>query len=408
MDESEDEIEALEARLARHPAPRDPVQHAALQFHLGVALTNAGRLEEAQAALSAATSLFDSQRMPVEHAKASNALGAALRLAKRRDEASDAFRRAARLFEESQLDAECGAAMFNLGLAQRDGGQLDEAAASFDSALSLLGPSAGSARAAATRELGAALFAQGNLEAARERLEEAVALTRRLGDQPGLGAAANALGLVHLAAGRIPDATEAFGAALGAHPRSVRPAEYAMVKANLALAHERTGDPPRARIAARQALAVRLAPEPVRQQAADLLERVGGDPGDLVLVLEAQPRETWSSAVREELARWADADAEERRAEACAWIEGQLDRPGLATDLAEALLAGLLELPAQPMQELIAVIVGAAAQRSTEEQARLRADVSMAMARFHAPQWMRLRDTFNRSAGEVGIEAGWG
>ncbi len=58
-----------------------------------------------------------------------------------------------------------------------------------------------------------------------------------MGNQAGMGAAANVLGLVHLAANRSQRALDAFSSALsalGAHPRSVRAGDFAMVKANLA------------------------------------------------------------------------------------------------------------------------------------------------------------------------------
>src|SRR5215212_11475176 len=88
-------IEELEERLARFPPERYPVQHATAQFHLGVALANAGRPAEAERALHVAARLFAPDRLPTEHAKATNALGAALRLAGRLDEAAAAFSRAA-------------------------------------------------------------------------------------------------------------------------------------------------------------------------------------------------------------------------------------------------------------------------------------------------------------------------
>ena len=60
--------EELRARLDCYPAVRYPMQHATAQFHLGVLMANAGRLEEAGRALETASSLFDPQKLPEEHA----------------------------------------------------------------------------------------------------------------------------------------------------------------------------------------------------------------------------------------------------------------------------------------------------------------------------------------------------
>src|SRR5215218_4659214 len=90
----EGRLAQLRERRDRYPPGRYPVQHATAQFHLGAALTNAGRLEEARAALDVAVELFDRMEMGEEHGKALNALGAVLRMAGRLPEASAAFARA--------------------------------------------------------------------------------------------------------------------------------------------------------------------------------------------------------------------------------------------------------------------------------------------------------------------------
>jgi tetratricopeptide (TPR) repeat protein len=400
--------EELERRLAQHPPERYPVQHATLQFHLGVALGNAGRLTEAEQALDVALRLFDPDRLPTEHAKTTNARGAVLRLAGRPREAAAEFRHAAAAFAAAGLPMEQGAALFNLGLVQRELGDTAGAAASFELARERLDPRTAPAGAgAAARELGITLLGVGRLDAARDALEAAVALARRADDQAGLGAAANVLGLTHLAAGRPPDAVEAFRTAVAAHPRSLRPGDFAMAKANLAVAYERAGDRARARLAAVQAAGTPAAAEAVRVQVQGVIERVGGRPGALLEVLDQEPGDGWAVAVREELARLLDADPEERNAEVGAWIDGQLARPALGGDLAEAWLGALLELPGEAMDRLIGATLEALAQRDEAAAARFRSEVSRAMARFHLPQWQRLADRFNRAAARLGQAPSW-
>ena len=402
-------IEELERRLARFPPERYPVQHATAQFHLGVALVNAGRPAEAERALEVAAGLFAPDRLPAEHAKTTNARGAALRLAGRLDEAAATFLQADGEFEAAGLRVEQGAALFNLGLVQRELGDSDAAVASLQQARERLDPRGSPVEAAAaSRELGATLLGVGRLDAAREALEAALALGRRAGDQPGVGAAANVLGLVELAAGDPMKAADAFRTAVAGHPRSVRPGEFAMAKANLAVAWERAGDPARARLAATQAAGTPTAAAPVLAQARGVLERVGGRPGALLEVLDREPRDQWPVALREELARWLDAGPEERRAEAGAWITGQLDRPAEAADLAEAWLGTLLELPGDAMDRLIRATLEALGELDAGTGARFRSDVSRAMPRFHLPQWQRLADSFNRAAARLGQEPAWG
>lgn len=387
-----EQILELEQRLVRYDATRYPVQHATTRFHLGVALTDAGRVEEAIESLASAVELFDPEALPVEHAKALNALGAGLRLAGQLEQAVSAFERAAELFERSGLEQEHGAALFNLGLVRRE---RDPAAAAgcFRRSAALL---VGGQEAAAARELGATLLALGELDEATRTLERAAELAER-GDAAGYGGALNALGLARLASGGAEAATDSFRQAAGAHPRSVRPAEFAMAKANLALAYEQLGDTPRARLAARQALGVAEPPVPVAAQAAAVLERLGGaTANDLQLVLEQGPQACWEGIVREELAREVDAPADERRADAVAWIDGS------SVERAEAWLGGLLELPPESMETLIRSALEALKSRDAAVKERFRADVSRAAARFHVPQLLRLEEIFRRVAAELG------
>jgi tetratricopeptide (TPR) repeat protein len=399
-----DVIAELEDRLARYPADRYPVQHATAQFHLGIALTNADRLDEAEAALSTAVRLFDPERLRVEQAKALNALGAVLRLSGRLGEAARALERAALQLGPGHA-LERGAALFNLGLVRRELGDSDAAVSCFRQARELLDARrVPTQAAAAARELGATLFGAGDLDTAARTLAEAVTLAARAGHAAEVGAATNTLGLVQLAAGNTAEAVEQFRRSAASHPRGRRPHEYAMAKANLALAYDRAGDEPRARLAARQALGAPDTPPPVAAQAAEILARLGRGEDDLHLVLEQESREAWPALVREELARLADAGPDERSGDLGAWIDGQLARPPVAEDLAEALLGGFLELPPEAMELLVRSTLEALGDRDAERRERFRAEASRALARFHTPQLVRLKDTFARLAADLGHE----
>ncbi len=384
-------IRELEDRLARYDPERYPVQHATARFHLGLLLTDAGRIAEAVETLSAAAALFDPERLPVEHAKALNALGAALRLAGDAPAAANAFEQSAALFEAKGQAQERGAALFNLGLVRRENDPA-EAAHCFRQARALLD---GAAAAAAARELGTTLLALGELGEAIRTLENALALAVD-GNPAGYGGTANALGLAQLAAGDAEAAAASFRAAVGAHPRGVRPEEFAMAKANLALAYEWAGSAARARLAARQALSVPEAPPPVERQARGVLGRLPAGADDLLEVLAEEPRERWGSIVREELARSLDATPDERRSDAAVWV----DAP--QAELVETWLGVLLELPPEAMEALVRATLEARAAREEETAVRFREQVSRGAARFHAPQLLRIEDTFRRIAGELG------
>jgi hypothetical protein len=218
---------------------------------------------------------------------------------------------------------------------------------------------------------------------------------------------ANVLGLVELAAGDPLKAADAFRTAVAGHPRSLRPGEFAMAKANLALAHERAGDVVRARLSARQALAVREAAEPVASQAAAVAERLGAPAGDVLALLDQEPPARWPALLREEVARWVDADSAERRAEAAAWIAGQAARPGHAALMAEAFLESLLELPPPAMDAVIRALLEALAGCDGEATARFHSETRRSMAGFQPPQERRLRQRFDRIAVELGQEPVW-
>lgn len=401
-------LRELRDQLLRYRADRHPLEHAMLQFHLGTTLLQAGQLEPAERALRVAAELFDPDDHPVEHAKSTNMLGVALRDAGRPDAAREAFNDAAERFARAELPLEEGAARHNVGLVLRDRGHDDAAVGSFERAWELLRGGPPGQAAAAARELGAALLQTGRHEDAVVVLAEAIELASKAGDRPGMGAAANALGLAHLADDAHEEAVEAFRTALACHPRRVRPEAYAMAKANLALAFERLDDPVPARLAARQARRTPAAPAPVVGQATAVLERLGDPDDDLMVALDRTEEGAWAGEIRDELLRWLDVDADERRATCGAWVDGQVARDARGIELAAAYLDVILELPPEAMETLIRATLEALQDRDPEVREAFRRHVSRAMARFNVPQWMRLKDTFNRLAEDVGDDGSWG
>lgn len=313
--------------------------------------------------------------LPLEHAKALNALGAAFRAGGRLDDAASAFRQAAEVSAASGGRREQGAAVFNLGLVERERGRLDDATAFFAQASDLLG----TARGAALRELGTLLLGKGEIASATAALDDAVTSHAEVGDELGHGAAANALGLAHLAAGTVGDAIVAFRDALGAYPRTTRPHEFAMVKANLSVAYEQANDLPRARLAARQALNVRDTPAAVTEQARAVLDRHGPVTDDVVVVLADEPADRWPVILREEVVHWTRCDA-----------EGLVDA-NPSPDLIEAWLGALLELPPDHMQRAIATTLQVADEEFAEA-------VRAVLPRFHHPQMLRLEAAFGWSS----------
>lgn len=396
----------LSARLARYPADRYPVQHAATSFQLGSALIDAGRFPEAERALAVAAGLFTPDRMPGEHATALNARGAALRADGRPGEAAACFREAAEVFAGLGLELERGAALFNLGLVRRETG--DDPRDAFREARTLLDAERVPGQAsAAARELGSTLLTAGAAGEAVAVLTDAVALAGRAGDLPALGAAANVLGLALLDSGDVAGAVTAFRDAAGAHPRSVRPDGYAMAKANLALACERAGDAVRGRLAARQALGVPAVPDAVVRTAAGVLHRLGPGAGGLLDVLDMEPEAAWPALVREDLQRWADAWPEDGTAEAGDLVAGVLARRERAAELVAVWLGGLLELPPPAAERIVRDLLRALQERVPDEAERIRSLVARGCARFHVPQMERLTRLFEDLAARHGGAVSW-
>lgn len=403
------EQETLADRLARFPAERYPVQHATTQFHLGSTLLHAGSTGPALAALVVARQLFAASGMQLETAKATLMQGIAERAAGRLAEATASFRAAGDLLAGLDQPAEQAAVAYNLGLVLQDRGDRTGAheawarARELFLALGFLGQAG-----AAARDHGASLLGDGNVVDALPLLEQAAALAERAGDEAGTSAATNVLGLAHLAAQDPASAVGVLRRALAFVPRTVRPGDHAMVKANLALAYEQAGDRARARLAALQVGAVPSAAAPVRAQAEQVLARLPGDPAqDLLVVLDEESREQWVGVLRDEVLRSLELSPTDR----CLVLRGVLDvllaRPESAYALAESLLTVVLELPPRSYTATVEALVAGCAGRADAAGERLRTVLGSALARFALPQWQRLAASLNSAAEAAGQPATW-
>lgn len=399
----------MESRLARYPAARYPVQHATASYHLGTAYLQRGRLPQSIDLLSTAQDIFARLGLRLEQAKTLIMHGVALRESGHRDLARQAFEGAVHTFAELEQPAEQGAAAYNLGLVLHEEADAEGAHEAMVSARGLFLEAGLPAQAgAACRERGAALLQSGRPDLAVPLLEEAADLAERGGDLPGLGMATNVLGLAHLATDDPARSVSELSRAVGAFPRSMRPAEHAMAKANLALAYERSGLFARARLAARQAQALSSADAQVQAQAREVLGRLASDTRlELLAVLETEPRKRWAAIIREEALRWCDASSAERQDALSGFVEGLLSRPEVCYDLAESFLGVLLELPPDSYGALVSALVEATGKRSDDEGDRVRAVVGSALARFAIPQWQRLASSLNTAAATTGRAATW-
>lgn len=403
------EAAELAAKLGIYPVARYPVQHATAAFHLATVHLQRGRVDQAVPLLSDAFETFGRLGMRLEQTKALTMHGVALREGGRNDLAAATFERAAQAFSELEQPAEEAAASYNLGLSLAQYGDPAAVRDAFTRAHELFLEEGHLAQAgAAARELGAHLLTSGEVGAALTVLDDAAALAQRAGDLPGLGAAANALGLAHLANDDSEAAVREFARAVGAYPRGLRARDHAMVKANLAVAHERDGNQPRARLAARQALAIASADPLVLDQARELLDRLSGDKQtDLLAVLDQEPAASWTAILREEVLRWCEASRAERVRAVHLFIEGLLARPGASYGLAECLVGVMLELSPIPYEEMVACVVQVTGQLAEPEEELVRAILGSAMARFAIPQWQRLAAGLNGAATAVGLPGGW-
>lgn len=247
-------LEELKRRLERTPRHRQPLQHAALRYSLGMAwaeLPTGDRqmnLSRAIAAYEDAAELFTAERFPVEHARVQNARGAALRELGDQRRAVTVLEHALEVLRTADAAgnaAEYGAALNNLGLARSELGDhevaveiLRDATAAFASG----GEELTRQRVMAMHNLAQARAAADDHEAAVVTYTEAIEDTdpEELPYQWGL--LHHGLGVSLTALGRSGAAAEAFRRSLRVFTRQRYPFQHALAKNNLGLAHAQSGD----------------------------------------------------------------------------------------------------------------------------------------------------------------------
>lgn len=406
----EDAVHDLEARLAQYPSTRYPAQHATAAFHLGTAYLQGGRAAEARGLLSTSHDLFARVGMALEQAKALMMCGVSHREVGDLERAVACFTDAADTFDELGERAEQGAAAYNLSVALAAMGRTPTALAAMARAADLLESTGQLPQAAAAyREQGATLLQTDRAGQAVPLLERSAELARQTGDLAGLGAASNILGLARLALEDSSGAVAALTEAVGAYPRTLRPREHAMSKANLALAYEQNANPARARLSARQVASLPQLDPQVTAQVQGILRRLSdAETSDLFAVLDQEVPDQWPAVVREETTRWSLGGSDVRNRGVTLFLLGVLERPADSYALAEALLAVVLELPPDSYDELIQALA-LATSRLPEDDARVRVGsvFSSALARFAMPQWQRTVAALNTASIELGEPANW-
>lgn len=247
MLEPDDYIADLTARLADYPLSAWPVEHATIQFNLGVALSEhplrtPTMLRRAVGHHATALKVFDAATWPVERSRVLTALGSAERSLGMMAVAVDRFRSAADLVDADN-PAEAGSALNNLGLALAEMGRLSEAEAVFVETLESFSDERFSRQRATT------LYNRGQMYAASGRSAEAIEAFRA-GiaevspeiEGPLWGTISHELGVALMqraeadediwneAVSRLEDALSIFN-------RRSYPLQYAMANHNLGLAH---------------------------------------------------------------------------------------------------------------------------------------------------------------------------
>lgn len=396
----------LQARLDRYPAQRYPVQHATTLFHLATVVLEADPVTAADD-LDRAAALFDRDKLPLEHAKALLMAGIARRTAGDLVAAQACFVAAAEDFATLDQTAEEGAARFNLGLIAAATAQPDLARSSFISARERFAESRQpGAAAGAGRELGALLLDQGDPGEARRVLEAAQDAAERSGDPVALGSVSNVLGLARLASGDASGALAAFELAVASAPRSIRPQAHAMALANAALAHEAAAEHVNARLAARQALAMRSADAAVLEQARGLLTRLGDPLGDLADAIIGADEREWPGLLRREVLRWLELTDDDCEREWGQLLDFVVTRPDPVPVL-ESVVGVILEMPPRAAERLVATMLAPLGTSDPDTVERVRSGLSRALGRYPGPQLLRMSGLVTAAASRTGLAGEW-
>ncbi len=149
------------------------------------------------------------------------------------------------LRDEAAIESKALRARVHLRLAKalQDLGRIDECGRSAATGLELADASGDlSLSAQALKLLGTTSYREGNLPLARDYVEQALALYRRLGDESSAASARNNLGLIHKNLCEWDVAIGYFRAALTTYERLGRFADTATPLMNLGIVHQKMGD----------------------------------------------------------------------------------------------------------------------------------------------------------------------
>ncbi|MEU6597360.1 tetratricopeptide repeat protein [Streptomyces flaveolus] len=218
------------ARLAGHR-----LGEAVLWDHLGIALREAGRVEEAIDAHTNARDTFQTAGDRLNEAMAWSNLGTALLEASRVEEAIAADTRARGLFQAAGDHQREASAWDSLGLALREKGRVEEAIDAHTNARDMF-QTAGDRHGAAGawNNLGIALRTAGRVEEAIAAYGESLALCQEFEDWYGKGTTLHNLAFAHAAAHRPVKARAAYLQAAEAFTRANAPDRAAQARASAA------------------------------------------------------------------------------------------------------------------------------------------------------------------------------
>ncbi|MGI5378315.1 tetratricopeptide repeat protein [Streptomyces sp. CA-251387] len=222
------------AREAAHRSG-DRLDEAGAWNNLGLALRNAGRVEEAIDAHTQARDLFQATENRYGEGIAWNNLGLALREAGRAGKAIDAHTQARDLYQAAEDRNSEAMAWNNLGSALREAGRAGEAIDAHTRARALFRATGDRRReATAWHNLGVALWKADRVEEAIEAYGKSLEAYRGFEDWYGEGQVLRNLAVAHQAVRRPAEARAALLGAADAFTRANAPAEAAEVRARAA------------------------------------------------------------------------------------------------------------------------------------------------------------------------------
>ncbi|MGW2034569.1 tetratricopeptide repeat protein [Streptomyces sp. NPDC001356] len=231
----DDWITVAEAAREAARLTGDGMGEAMAWDYLGLALKEAGRIEEAIDAHTQARDLCQAAGDRHREASAWNNLGITLRVADRVEEAIDALTRARDLFHPTGDRHREASAWNNLGTALRMADRVEEAIDAHTRARDLFHPTGDRHReATAWNNLGIALRKAGRMEEAIEAYGKSLQLRRDFEDWYGEGRTLHNLAVSHKGAHRFTEARAAYLQAAEAFTRANAPDRAAQARASAA------------------------------------------------------------------------------------------------------------------------------------------------------------------------------